>query len=110
MPVTDPSATVAIVLSRAEQWVLHHVLLESLGLADGATRAGGDGDSTPAVDVIQKVEAGAFEFTPAELQFIRQVCGDHAERTQVTADRNLASAVADRIETTLMQKTVDAAG
>ena len=107
MPVTDPTGTTVVDLSRAEQWVVHHVLLDSIGLADGEV-ADGDQPSDHAessLAAIEKLEAGSFEFTPSELAFIRRACGDHARSTEATADRNLASSVAERIETVLGDTT-----
>lgn len=107
MPVTDPTGTVVVDLSRAEQWVLHHVLLDALDLADGepndladrGERPRGAADATePSLTVIEKVESGSFAFTPAELAFIHRACGTHAQTTEAAADRNLASAVARRVE------------
>jgi hypothetical protein len=103
MPISDPTGSTVVELSRAEQWVVHHVLLAAVGLADGES-SHEDLDEEVLernLDVIEKVEAGRFEFTPAELSLLKQACGDHARRTRATADRNLASAVADRIEATV---------
>lgn len=106
MPISDPTGSSVVELSRAEQWVVHHVLLESVGLADGEpdTEEIDDDVIERNVDVLEKVEDGRFEFTPAELSLLKQACGDHAQRTQATADRNLASAVADRIQTTIDER------
>lgn len=101
MPVTDPSATAAIELSRAEQWVLHHVLLDAIGLADGRRRARSDLEAEPYLDAIEKLEAGRFEFTVAELERIRRACDAHARTTELAADRNLAAAVANRASATV---------
>lgn len=103
MPISDPTGSTVVELSRAEQWVVHHVLLEAVGLADGKPgREELDEEVLERnLDVIEKVEAGRFEFTPSELSLLKQACGDHARQTRATADRNLASAVADRIEATV---------
>lgn len=100
MSVPDPTGTTIVELSRAEQWVVHHVLLESLGLADGETSQAIEPDDPPqpSLVMLEKLEAGSFEFTGDELRFLRQACADHADSTQATADRNLASSVADRID------------
>lgn len=105
MSVIDPAATNSVELSRAEQWVVHHVLLDALGLADGRTKAPVDADAEPqrSLEVIEKLESGSFEFTPAELSFLRQACGDHARTTEATADRNLATAVANRVDVILRE-------
>lgn len=109
MPVSDPSGSTVIELSRAEQWVVHHVLLESIGLADGEP-----GDPTDSTDlpqrslaVLEKLEAGSFEFTLDELTFIRRACDRHASTTRATADKNLASSVADRIESTVHGRSLE---
>ena len=103
MPVSDPTGTTVVELSRAEQWVVHHVLLDDIGLAAGDVdealddREGGG----PSLAAIEKLEAGSFQFSPAELDFIRRACGEHARATDAVADRNLASAVAERIDLVL---------
>ena len=103
MPVSDPTGTTAINLSRAEQWVVHHVLLKSIGLADGepSTEAIEAAVLEQNLELIEKIEAGFFEFTPAELSIVKQACGIHARRTNAGSDENLASAVVDRIDTTV---------
>lgn len=100
MPVSDPSRSTTIELSRAEQWVVHHVMLETIGLADGEPSGPSDATDLPvrSLAVLEKLEAGAFELTPDELGFLRRACDRHARTTPATADRNLASAVADRID------------
>lgn len=100
MPVSDPTGTTVVELSRAEQWVVHHVLLDSIGLADGQREHGAEDDELPesCLAMIEKLEEGSFAFTGEELSFLRRACQDHARATRATADRNLASSVADRIE------------
>lgn len=100
MPVSDPSRSTVVELSRAEQWVVHHVLLETIGLADGEPSDPAESPDLPqrSLTVLEKLEAGTFEFTADELQFLRRACDRHARATAATADRNLASSVADRIE------------
>ena len=106
MPVSDPSGSTVVELSRAEQWVVHHVLLESIGLADGESAAH-DGEIESAdppqrsLTVLEKIEGGTFEFTTRELSFLQRACDRHARTTQATADRNLASSVAERIDTAI---------
>lgn len=97
MPVTDPSATATVELSRAEQWVLHHVLLDAIGLADG--QGGGQVGATEQTyfDAIRRLEEGTTEFTLCQPERIRRACAAHARTTNLAADRNLAAAVADRI-------------
>jgi len=103
MSVSDPTGTTVVELSRAEQWVVHHVLLDAIGLADGvcrqSTEATDDTASTlSSLAAIEKLESGDFAFTPEELDHIRRTCGAHASATEATADRNLATAVAERID------------
>lgn len=104
MPVTDPTSTTVLDLSRAEQWVLHHVMLEAVA-ADGGDEAGRE--PGPALRVLEKLEAGAFAFTLAELECVRGACGRHARTTEAAADRNLASAVSARIEPALEERPTD---
>jgi len=107
MPVSDPTGTTVVELSRAEQWVVHHLLLESLGLADGERCRQGDAEepAEPSLVILQKLEEGTFAFTGEELSFLRRACSDHARTTRATADRNLASSVADRIDSAIQGAT-----
>lgn len=108
MPVSDPTGTSAVELSRAEQWVVHHVLLDGLGLAEG----GKTGPVAPTVDedrslaAIRKLESGSFRFTAEELATIQEACKDHAAETGAAADRNLATAVSERIDEVLAEASV----
>lgn len=102
MPVSDPASAVEIDLSRAEQWVAHHVLLDSLGLADGDSPDETDRQATDAArDALGKLETGRFEFTAAELDVLARACRQHARTTGAAADRNLATAISDRIGETV---------
>lgn len=107
MPVPDPTGTTVVELSRAEQWVVHHVLLESIGLADGESRSAEAADlPQPSLAILEKLEAGSFEFTSEELTFLKRACSDHARSTRATADRNLASSVAERIDAVAHERAV----
>lgn len=103
MPISDPTGTTVVELSRAEQWVVHHVLLDAIGLAAGdVDEAIEDADDAgPSLGAIEKLESGSFQFTADELAFIRRACGAHASATEAVADRNLASSVAERIDLVL---------
>lgn len=108
MPVPDPTTPVEIELSRAEQWVAHHVLLDAIGLADGSEVPAETDD--PAIDVargaLEKLERGTFEFTAGELDALQRACREHARTTEAGADRNLATAISDRIgETVRIQRS-----
>lgn len=100
MSESDRSSATEVELSSAEQWVVHHVLLDALGLADGerSDPENRDPPPEPAIRALEKLEDGAFEFTLAELAVLRRACSDHARNTNAVADRNLASAVAERID------------
>lgn len=108
MSIIDSTATASVELSRAEQWVVHHVLLDTLGLANGERDGSIDSvdETRKSLEVIDKLENGSFEFTSAELTFLRRVCGAHARDTGATADRNLATAVADRVDSILKDAPV----
>lgn len=106
MPVSDPTGTTVVELSRAEQWVVHHVLLDAIGLADGDVHESAADDAPePSLAAIEKLEEGTYQFTTAELALIQRVCGEHARATDAVADRNLASAVAERIDVVLRDTT-----
>lgn len=106
MPVPDPASSVAIDLSRAEQWVSHHVLLDEIGLADGDQTPTDETDPSTQVilGVLEKLESGTFEFTAEELTTLQSACREHARTTDATADRNLATAVSDRIGATVRRE------
>lgn len=99
MPVSDPASPVEIDLSRAEQWVAHHVLLDAIGLADGTEPPAETNDQTTdaARGALEKLETGTFEFSIGELDALQRACREHALTTEAVADRNLATAVSDRI-------------
>ena len=103
MPVSDPTGTSVVELSRAEQWVVHHVLLDALGLAGGDQGApvAPNVDEDRSLAAIRKLEAGSTRFSVRELSLIREACGEHAAVTEAAADRNLATAVAERIDEVL---------
>lgn len=107
MPVSDPTGTTVVELSRAEQWVVHHVLLDAIGLAAGDVDEAVDDADDPGASLaaIEKLESGSFQFTSDELAFIRRACGAHARATDAVADRNLASSVAERIDHVLEDVT-----
>lgn len=85
-------------LSRAEQWVLHHVMLDVIdSTGDCPSESGPD----VARCVLEKLEEGEFRFTRAELDYVRRASRNHAMTTESAADRNLSSAVSARIEASL---------
>lgn len=104
MPATDQTVTRTLELSRAEQWVVHHVVLDALRLLDQETpRETEDEDVIPIGRVVlEKLEAKTDEFTPRELALIYRTCQNHAKLTEEASDRNLASAITTRIETKLV--------
>lgn len=107
MHASDAADTRTVELSRAEQWVVHHVLLDAIGLADGEVDGAADepSEDEPTLSAIRTLESGTFRFSPPELAAIREACGDHARTTEAAADRNLASAVADRIDPLVAEAT-----
>ena len=84
-------------MSREEAWLVHHVLLESLGLAG----PGGEARTpTPCeLRILEQLENGPPVFTPIELDHIRHACGSYSRAKHAPAsDRDLAAAVLDRID------------
>lgn len=108
MPVSDPTETNVVQLSSAEQWVVHHVILDSLGLADGKQTGAIEVADPPklSLSILDKLENGSFEFTPEELRLLQRTCHNHANLTQATADKNLASSVADRIDAVMANRAI----
>lgn len=103
MPTTDQAATLTLRLSRAEEWVVHHVVLDALRLVEDETDNESDEEAvlTNGRSVLQKLEGRTHQFTPGELALIHRTCSNHAKLTSEASDRNLAGAVTDRIETVL---------
>lgn len=105
MTTPTDSRPVSIELSRAEQWVVHHVLLDSVGLA----RTGAEDPPECVLDILEKLESGDHAFTPFELDHIRYACDVyiHAPATP-ERDRGIATAVVDRVDDALGEGDVPA--
>lgn len=96
----------AIDLSPAEQWVVHHVMLDSIGLA----RPQPTPEEPPewVIEILQKVEGEDHEFTPLELDHIQHECSAYARDTQTPdSDRELATAIAERIDEVLGDENIE---
>ncbi|PSQ19538.1 hypothetical protein BRD00_01345 [Halobacteriales archaeon QS_8_69_26] len=86
-----------IELTRAEQWVLHHVLVAR------CERARADRRTPPwwTVDAIEKLENGAPSFTPFEARRLRTDLNEYAEVPETpTEDAEAARTVAEKLERT----------
>lgn len=96
----------AIEPSRAEQWVLHHVVLDRLELADF--------DDPPPIEgyrTFEKLEAGTYTFTWRERCWLCAELGRYVEaRHTPERDRSLARAVLDRLRTTMLDGAGRAVG
>lgn len=99
MTINDAGLT-RIELSRAEQWVVHHLMLDSIGLAAA--------DSTPeeppkyVIRILQNLETGANEFTPLELDHIRYACSSYTRGNDIPeAERKVAASVIRQIDAAL---------
>lgn len=90
----DPTPTNRLELSRAQAWVVHHVVLEHL-LDDDR-----DGDQPWwALDAVRTLEAGEARFTAFQAWRLRCALLDYADDPGTPApDVPHARAVADRIE------------
>jgi len=92
----DRTPTNRLELSRAQAWVVHHVVLEHLLEGDR------DGDQPWwALDAVRTLEAGEAEFTAFQAWRLRCALLDHAADPETPdPDVTHARAVADRIERT----------
>ena len=100
MTASTDVSPVSLDLSRPEQWIVHHVMLDSIGLGPG------DDDLTdpPAcvLAVIGKLESDDHEFTPLELDHIGYACGAYARREGTPeVDRELAATIVARVDEAL---------
>ena len=109
MSTNTQSHHVVIDLSLAESWVVHHVLLDSIGLASGE-----DPSQTPpdwVVRILRKIEADDFDFSPLELDHVCHELSKYARAEETpTADRRLARQVIDRAEDLLEDADLDVPG
>jgi hypothetical protein len=80
--------------SRAEEWVVHHVMLDQL--------TGADADEEQpwwALGIASKLEAGMLAFTPFEAWRLRRDLRAYAsDRCTPDEDAQLAEAVVERID------------
>ncbi|NHN41449.1 hypothetical protein G9C85_07330 [Halorubellus sp. JP-L1] len=92
-PAPDRTPTNRLELSRAEAWVVHHVVLAHL--------LDEDADAQPwwALEVAEKLEAGENRFTAFEAWRLRCALVEYADRDATPeADVALSVAVVDRID------------
>lgn len=94
---TRNSQPIRLELSRAEEWLVHTVMLDGLGLAGP-----GSDSRTPTpceLRILEQLENGPPVFTPIELDHIRHACGSYSRAKDVpTGDRDLAADILHRID------------
>ena len=109
MSTNTQSHHVVIEMSLAESWVVHHVLLDSIGLASGE-----DPNKTPpdwVVRILRKVEAEEFDFSTLELDHVCHELSKYAcAEDTPAADRRLARQVISRAEELLEDSDLDVPG
>lgn len=85
-----------LALSREEQWLLHHVMVDRMELD-----ARSSGTDTPSVDVYRvfdKLEAGTHRFTRRECRCLRDELEQYVEaRDTPERDRPTAKRILDRL-------------
>lgn len=94
---TNPTPTSAFDFSLEEQWAVHAAILAYI------ERSAGDGselaEHAVEVAILEKIEAGEFEFTAFELDRIRYECAYHADSEMAPLiDREPAMAVVEKID------------
>ncbi len=101
MTVPRYTGAVALPLPRDARWVVHHLMLDTLGLA----RAEADpvqNPPQPVVSVLEKLESDEQFFTPFELDQIRYACKAYTlDADAPRDDRDCAQAVVRRIDEVL---------
>lgn len=90
----EANPTIELNLTLAQQWVIHHALLEYVEIAADADLP----EPTAEVRMLEKIEAGILAFTACELRRLRQVCERHADSEHTpTQDHEPARTVARKI-------------
>lgn len=79
----------SLTLTREEQWVLHHLMLDRMELEIPSTEA--DPPSVDIYRVFDKLEAGTHWFTSRECRLLREELGRYAEARD-TPDRDRPTA------------------
>ena len=87
MSTTTP--TTHLDLSRAEQWLVHHVMLDHLGF--GPSDDDGSNPYVCTLAIVEKIERDRLEFTRLELDQIRSACRAYAEADS-TPDQDVETA------------------
>ncbi len=90
----------ALDLSREEQWVLHHVILDRMELE---ARAPADTNPPPVAvyRVFEKLEAGTHRFSRCERQCLRDELDRYAEAADTPErDRPIAERLLDKLQRT----------
>ncbi len=86
----------ALALSREEQWVLHHVMLDRMELEARSPEA--DAPSIEIYRVFKKLEAGTHRFTRRERRLLREELERYVEaRDTPERDRPTARKLLDRL-------------
>lgn len=84
-------------LSRDEKWVLHAMMLDRLGF--GPTRSQPSDPCVCLLAIIQKLERDRTEFSPIEIDRIRDTCRRYSRRESIPVmDQKVAVNIADRID------------
>lgn len=101
MTVPRYTGAVALPLPRDARWVVHHLMLDALGLAS----AEADPVENPPesiLSVLEKLESGEQYFTPFELDNVRYACKAYTlDADAPRDDRDCAQAVVRRIDEVL---------
>ena len=81
MNIPDRQGALTLYLSREEQWIVHHVLLDRMELE---ARAPVDAEPPPieVFRIFEKIEAGVEQFSPKELQHLAEELSRYTERSE----------------------------
>lgn len=98
MTTANESGAVSIDFTWAEEWLVHHVVLDTMGLAAKEPTPRADDPPWRVVRILEAIEEGQYAFTLFELDFIRDACRAYANNLEGhTDDHEQAEAIIDQV-------------
>ncbi|WP_265110615.1 hypothetical protein [Halosolutus halophilus] len=85
---TPSAPSVALSLTRDEEWTLHHVLLDRIEAELTAATTDIDPPPLAVYTAFDTLDAGTTRFTDAELEAMRDVLGEYHHRTDWCVERD----------------------
>lgn len=98
MTATNQTDAVSIDFTLEEQWVVHHVVLDTIGLARKDPAPKSEDPPWRVIRILEALEDGHYSFTLFELDFLRDACRVYANGLdEASADAAIAETVIGRI-------------